>query len=102
ELRRELFYSALFDWQLVSDDNTSIQQNEFLYRSILLPDLIVPMEFRCDVLKADSEVLKLRKVGSAQLSEELIKDITEKHDRYYKPQIHYNFTEYKLEFRQTY
>lgn len=102
ELRRELFYSVLFDWQLASNDNTTVQQEEFLFRSILLPDTIVPMDFRCDVIKEENDLLKLRKVGSAKLDDELLENIVKKHDQYYKPQIKYNFTEYKLEFRQTY
>ncbi|MBC9797723.1 hypothetical protein [Sinomicrobium weinanense] len=102
ELRRELFYTILFDWQLTSDDNTTVQQKEFLFRSILLPGTIVPMNFRCDILKAETDLLKLRKVGSAKADDELMANIVKKYDQYYKPQIKYNFTEYKLEFRQTY
>ncbi|MGS2740393.1 hypothetical protein [Sinomicrobium sp. M5D2P17] len=102
EYRREMFYSAIFDWQLTSNDNSVVQQQEFLYRSILLPDTIIPMDFRCDILKEDDHILKLRKVGSAKLNDELLEQIVKKHDQYYKPQIKYNFTEYKLEFRQTY
>ncbi|UGU17178.1 hypothetical protein LS482_04730 [Sinomicrobium kalidii] len=102
ELRREMFYSVLFDWQLTSNDNNSVQQKEFLFRSILLPNVIVPMDFRCDVLKEEDDILKLRKVGSAKLGDELLEEIIKKHDQYYKPQIKYSFTEYKLEFRQTY
>ena len=102
EYRRELFYSILFDWQLTSNDNTSVQQEDFLFRSILLPEVIVPMDFRCDILKEESDITKLRKVGSAKLNDELLEDIIKKYDQYYKPQIKYSFTEYKLEFRQTY
>lgn len=102
EYRREMFYAVLFDWQLTSNDNTAVQQEEFLFRSILLPDTIIPMDFRCDILKEEDNILKLRKVGSAKLHDELLEEIVKKHDQYYKPQIKYSFTEYKLEFRQNY
>ncbi|MGS2764004.1 hypothetical protein [Sinomicrobium sp. M5D2P9] len=102
EYRRELFYAILFDWQLTSNDSTSVPQEGFLFRSILLPEVIVPMDFRCDILKEESDITKLRKVGSAKLNDELLEDIIKKYDQYYKPQIKYSFTEYKLEFRQTY
>lgn len=98
EYRRNLFYFIMFDKFLVEDiDNITIESFDFM--STILPPVIIPLEFRYDKISEKNNILKFRKVGEAKLDDQLISEITQKYDEIHKPNIKFNFTEYKLTFR---
>ncbi|MFL9834245.1 hypothetical protein [Chryseobacterium terrae] len=98
EYRRNLFYFILFD-KLLVDSIENIEREQFDFMSTLVPPIVIHIEFRYDKISQDDNILKFRKVGKAILNDELISEIKNKYDEIHKPNIKYNYTEYKLEFR---
>lgn len=98
EYRRNLLYFTLFDKFLV-ERIENIKNEQFDFMSTLVPPIIIPLEFRYDKISEEDNIIKFRKVGTAQLNDKLISEIRQKYDEIHKPGIKFNFTEYKLEFR---
>ena len=99
DYRRELFYMIIFDEFLTNKEIGIIKKEDFMFRSVLIPDTIIPMLLESELMKNDKDnIYKYKKKGTALISDEKRKEIKEKYDKYQKPDIQYNFTEYYLGF----
>ena len=97
EYRRSLFYFICFDKFLVASAE-EISNESFPFMSTIVPPVVVPVEFQYEKLSEDKEILKVRKIGTISLKDNLISEIEKKYDELHKPNIKYGFTKYKLNF----
>jgi hypothetical protein len=79
EYRRNLLYFTLFDKFLV-ERIENIKNEQFDFMSTLVPPIIIPLEFRYDKISEEDNIIKFRKVGTAQLNDKLISEIRQKYD----------------------
>jgi nucleoside-triphosphatase THEP1 len=99
DYKRELFYLLIFDEYLTSKEMDVIRKEDFMFRSVLIPDTIIPMTIESEMIKDDAnQTLKYRKKGIAIISNEKRNEIIGKYDKYQKPDIHFSYTEYYLNF----
>ncbi len=98
EYRRDLFYFVLFDnyTGMVTDTEN---KEEFLFRSVLFPEVIIPLEMDGVLKKTDDPNLFIyRKKGKPILTENIINIIKEKYNKIHKADVMYDFTEYYVNF----
>ena len=90
-------YFICFDKFLVAPVE-EISNEIFPFMSTIVPPVVVPVEFQYEKLSEDKEILKVRKIGTISLKDNLISEIEKKYDELHKPNIKYGFTTYKLTF----
>lgn len=97
EYQSSLFYNIIFGNHLTANNILDVQYGNLKFASSLFTQFSIPLNVKTKV-KEDNDYVNILIKGLPDISDTIQKEIEALYTKYYKPTIHYAFSEYILDY----